>query len=348
MPDSSTGAARHLTLPSWAWPLTLVLGVVVATGSLSYHPAGRLNILWLWLLWAGLPFAGALGSAGFLLFGRDRPWLFRLPRQRRHWYPNRAQRWQMLWLLQLFWLWLGLGMLLGFAVLLLLTDLSFGWSSTLIEGGQTPLFWLQAIAYPWSALWPAAVPDGELLEATRYWRIDPEASGMARAGDWWPFLMASLLCYNLLPRALLAGVAAARHRQLRRAQQKGPRVLAPSLDQTPETSAQPLREASLSDWAQASRVNWEVDAESLGRGDWRDDEQALDRVLAASPEQLLWRVPANRSPVGELADLIDRARRAGVPEQGVSVLTDSQTRAERHLASWRRFAEQRALTWVNP
>lgn len=345
MPDSTAGAARDLTLPPWVWPLALVVGVGIAAGSLSYHPAGRLNILWLWLLWAGLPFMGALASLGFLLFGRDRPWLFRTPRQRLHWYPNRVQRWQMLWLLQLFWLWLGLGMLLGFAVLLLLTDLSFGWSSTLIEGGQVPLLWLQAIAYPWSALWPAAVPDAALLEATRYWRIDPESTGIERAGDWWPFLMASLLCYNLLPRALLAGVSAARYRQLRRAQQ-GPQVRGPSLDKTRENTTEPLREAFQGDWEHASCLDWELDGESLGRGQWQDDERVVDAIVAGSPAQLLWRVPASRSPVGELADLVDRARRAGVPEQGLRVLTDTQTQAERHLASWRRFAEQQALTWV--
>lgn len=347
MPDSSAGVIRDLTLPSWVWLLALALGALIAAGSLSYHPQGRLNILWLWLLWAGLPFAGALVSAGFLLFGRDRPWLFRVPRQRLHWYPNRIQRWQMLWLLQLFWLWVGLGMLFGFAALLLLTDLSFGWSSTLMEGSQAPRVWLQAIAYPWSGFWPAAVPNAELLEATRYWRIDPQATGVDRAGDWWPFLMASLLCYNLLPRALLAGIAAGRCRQLRRAR-PGPQMLGPDPDRNPDSDYPPLREAPMSDWVDASSVDWELGAEGLGQGRWQDDERALDAIVASSPEQLLWRVPAHRSPVGELADLVARAREAGVPEQGLSVLIDTQTREERHLTSWRRFAEQQSLTWVNP
>lgn len=352
MTDTPAGApSARVQLPFYVWPLALLVGVLVAAGSLGYAPGGRLNVLWLWLLWAGLPLLGSLVSVAFLLWGRDRPWLFRWRHQRLHWYPNRTQRWHMLWLLQAFWLWLGAGILLGFLVLLLFTDLAFGWSSTLLSGEHTLLSILETSARPWENLWPAAVPDSGLMEATRYRRIDPEATATERAGDWWPFLMASLLCYNLLPRALLAGLSYGRWWRLARAA-RAPSVTAPPMTPVRAGTETPLKEMPLNAWEAAVTADWELESQpsgpQFGRASWEEDKRALDELLAGKPERLLWRVSANRSPVGEMADLIERARQNDVAEQGLLALTDRQTRTDRHLASWRRFAQQQQLTWVTP
>ena len=87
------------------------------------------------LLWQALAL-GALVSLWVALFGRSRPWLFQWRQREYHWYPTTDQRLHMLWLLQYLWAVAGLGMLLGFWVMLLSTDLAFGWSSTLIDDEQ--------------------------------------------------------------------------------------------------------------------------------------------------------------------------------------------------------------------
>ncbi|WP_347329491.1 DUF2868 domain-containing protein [Marinimicrobium locisalis] len=342
------GPEGRLSLPWWSWPLAAFAGVLVAAGSLSYAPSGRLNVLWLWLLWAGLPLLGALASLAVSAIGRGRPWLFHWRGWRFHWYPSRAQRWQMLYYLQLLWLVVGAGLLVGFSTLLLFSDLAFGWSSTLLGSERPPVSLFNWLSAPWQGLWPGAVPDAALLEATRYVRIAPAHGGVARAGDWWPFLMASLLFYNLLPRALLAGFSLWRWRRRERLRGQT-RVRAPA--GSPASAPSPtLRQGTANDWQGALLLNWELEdatAPTLGTAPWEEDEQTMARLLKSHPERLLWRVPANRSPVAELSDLIQRAREAGVSEQGLWVMADHRTCPERHLASWRHFAQTQALTWVS-
>lgn len=346
MTQSNGAFDTRLQVPFWLWPLAVLIGWMIAAASLSYAPGGRLNVLWLWFLWAGLPLVGTLVAAGAALFGRDRPWLFRWRHKAIHWYPKRIQRWQMLLGLQGFWMLVGLGMLLGFWTLLLFTDLAFGWSSTLLDGDRGPLGLFQVIASPWAPLWPSAVPDAALLEATRYLRIDPQASGTDRAGDWWPFLMASLLFYNLLPRALLALVGLVRVRQLQRAHLQ-PDIQGES--QGDRSAPLTLTASPLADWDDAQVINWERHQQGLptfGEKLWSEDESLLDKLIARKPRTILWQVPANRSPVGELADLVERARAAGIAHQGLRAMANAQTLPERHLTSWRQFASDHQLMWV--
>jgi hypothetical protein len=87
--------------------------------------------------------------------------------------------------------------------LVVFTDLAFGWSTTLrIE--PVSLHGLAAgIAWPWSGLLPAAVPSLELVEYSRYFRLDAggahiaSANGAALLGDWWPFVLTCMLVYGL-------------------------------------------------------------------------------------------------------------------------------------------------------
>lgn len=342
------GPEGRLSLPWWSWPLAALAGVLVAAGSLSYAPAGRLNVLWLWLLWAGLPLLGALVSLALSAAGRSRPWLFHWRGWRLHWYPSLAQRWQMLYYLQLLWLVAGVGLLLGFSTLLLFSDLAFGWSSTLLDNEMPPVALFEWLSAPWSGLWPAAVPDTALLEATRYVRIAPTSGGVERAGDWWPFLMASLIFYNLAPRLLLAAFSLMRWQRWERRRGQT-RVIAPEVS-SPHTPNPTLQRGTADAWQGATVINWELKdaaAPTLGVSAWEEDEQTMTRLLRPVPDRLLWRAPANRSPVAELADLIQRAREAGVAEQGLWVMADSRTQPERHLASWRHFAQTHELTWVS-
>jgi hypothetical protein len=90
--------------------------------------------------------------------------------------------------------------------LVLFSDLAFGWSTTLDVAAPELHAVTHALSRPWAALWPAAVPTPELVEATRYFREtahhDPAASA-----PWWPFLLACMSVYGLAPRVALLGFA---------------------------------------------------------------------------------------------------------------------------------------------
>ena len=95
---------------------------------------------------------------------------------------------------------------IGAAVALVVgSDLAFGWSTTLQLPAERFTAVARALAWPWAWAWPDAAPTGELVEATRYFRgqaFDPQVHG-----GWWPFLVAAMVTYGLLPRVVLLAVA---------------------------------------------------------------------------------------------------------------------------------------------
>ncbi len=336
-------------LPWWLWLLAPLVGILLALGSLSYAPAGRINLFWLWWLWAGLPLLGALLSLIFMALGRGRPWLFRWRERSLRWYPSRVERLSMFLALQVWWLLLGAGMLLAFLVLLLLTDLAFGWSSTLIQAPDQVYRLTSSLSGPWAWFWPAAVPDAALVEATRFVRIAPDLGERRLAGDWWPFLLASLLMYNLLPRVLLIAVAWTWLRWLTRA---GLAVSAPGA-QPDAPPAGETRRDSRAHWQSVPRLAWELSRQQspeaglyLGLEDWQKDEQQLRQFLATAPRRLVWQVNAGRSPLAELADLLALAARSGVERQALELADKDRADPVRHLASWRTFANRQQLVWL--
>lgn len=105
---------------------------------------------------------------------------------------------------------------LGTALALIaFTDLAFGWSTTLRLSSEHVLRLTNLLAWPWHAFWPQAVPGPELIESSRYFRLasaPPSATAAQALTGWWPFLLAAMLTYGLLPRCLLRALAAWRLR----------------------------------------------------------------------------------------------------------------------------------------
>ena len=88
------------------------------------------------------------------------------------------------------------------------SDIAFSWSTTLDLAPETVLGIVQLIASPWGWLAPDTVPTAELVEASQYSRFHgnyvvgtPDAR---LVGQWWPFLVATLVVYGLLLRLVLA------------------------------------------------------------------------------------------------------------------------------------------------
>jgi hypothetical protein len=127
------------------------------------------------------------------------------------------------WQVTVFSQWAALGFflgVLGYALLLIaFTDLAFGWSTTLALDPAAVHRLFAALALPWSGWLPQAVPDPALTEVSRYFRGEAPVLAAERAerlGAWWPFVLATVLVYGLLPRLLLLGWSAWRLRRATR------------------------------------------------------------------------------------------------------------------------------------
>lgn len=101
------------------------------------------------------------------------------------------------------------GLLACILLMLIFTDLAFGWSSTVSLTTQGVVTFVQTLALPWASLAPGALPGTELIEQSRFVRMGtpPSSSSAAQLGNWWPFLFFSIAIYGLVPRLALLGFA---------------------------------------------------------------------------------------------------------------------------------------------
>jgi hypothetical protein len=143
-------------------------------------------------------------------------------RSRRSLY-HAVEPWLLLTIGQTFGVAFNVGVLAAVLRLVVFTDVAFGWSTTLVELDPARFHDLaRAVAWPWRALWPEAVPSPALVEATRYSHLDAAyalAGGGRSAhpelvGGWWRFLVAAVVAYGLAPRALLLALARLRAARL--------------------------------------------------------------------------------------------------------------------------------------
>jgi hypothetical protein len=183
---------------------------------------------------AGAPFVGLLRSGLGWAYARlarrlvdparEAEWraLWHRLRSRRSLY-HAVEPWLLLSLTQGFAVAFNLGALAAVLRLVVFTDVAFGWGTTLVDLDAGAFHALaRGLAWPWRALWPDAVPSRALVEATRYSRLEGAylVAGAGRSarpelvGGWWPFLVAALLAYGLVPRALLLVLSRAREARL--------------------------------------------------------------------------------------------------------------------------------------
>ncbi|MFO7652997.1 MAG: DUF2868 domain-containing protein [Candidatus Krumholzibacteriia bacterium] len=117
---------------------------------------------------------------------------------------GRVDRWIVIHSSQVFAVAFHVGALAGAVYLVVFSDLAFAWSTTLAADGADLQRWTDALSWPWAWAWPQARPSSELIAATRYFRLGagafPQAPSPAGLGGWWPFLVACMAFYGLLPR----------------------------------------------------------------------------------------------------------------------------------------------------
>ncbi len=119
-------------------------------------------------------------------------------------------KWQTVYWSQQFAVAFNIALLLSCLYLVTFTDLAFGWSTTLSFDNSFVKTITDTLSWPWKTIFPAAVPDTNLIESTRFYRLqtinmgtDNDTLSQAQlAGNWWRFLFLSLLVYGFIPRLI--------------------------------------------------------------------------------------------------------------------------------------------------
>jgi len=116
--------------------------------------------------------------------------------------------WPLFRLTQLFGACFNLGLLAATLFRILVSDMAFGWQSTLQISAPSLHGFVKWLALPWSWLFPAGTGYPTLAEIEGSRIILKEGIANLQTPDlisWWPFLLLSVLVYGLLLRLLLLG-----------------------------------------------------------------------------------------------------------------------------------------------
>ncbi|MEX2506696.1 MAG: DUF2868 domain-containing protein [Pseudohongiellaceae bacterium] len=208
------------------------VGLIIALGVLSGDEQGRVNLLYLLVLFVFFPLAGLAFSAIFMLRGSGRGLsglLLSLPLVPPHW--NRqimvavaspARKYWFFYQTQILAVGFGAGGIVAFIFLLLGSDVSFVWRSTLLDAEDIlPL--LNSLALPWW-FWQGAQPSLELLQQTQDYRLAPQEYTAEILGRWWQYALAAQLFYNLAPRLLLLVAARSIYLRKESVQEAAPKI----------------------------------------------------------------------------------------------------------------------------
>ncbi|HQP32099.1 MAG TPA: DUF2868 domain-containing protein [Deltaproteobacteria bacterium] len=118
--------------------------------------------------------------------------------------------WPFFALVQLFGVMFNVGAVGATLIRVLTSDLAFGWQSTVQMSSQAVHLLVKIMSLPWAWLLGGyATPSLAQIEGSRM--VLKEGLGSLATGNlvsWWPFLVAAVVCYGLLPRMLLALLAA--------------------------------------------------------------------------------------------------------------------------------------------
>ncbi len=263
------------------------LGLFAGTGLLAYSGGEPVNVLYFLFFAFVLPLLSMLLSLAAMARA-DRTDAFAVHLSPAYWLPKlfspllgRAEEtvpfspllanWLVIRRSQILALLFSVGLLLALLAMVTGKDLAFSWSSTLDVSSQTLHAIFAAIALPWRAWLPQAVPSPELIELSRHFRLggglEPEmVRNAARLGEWWKFLAMTTLVYAVGLRALFAAAASRGYRRaLRRALLgiDGVRELLRQMREPYVSTRSPREEAGFDGFAEA-----EAPPEGTAAGTW--------------------------------------------------------------------------------
>ncbi len=336
------------------------VGLVITLTFLSGDAQGRVNLLYLLILFVFFPVCGFLVSLVALCLPGGKGvagWLLELPfwpqQWRRELYAmpgGRVRRAWLFYLSQIFTLALGIGCLVAFFFVLLFNDVSFVWRSTFLEAPDL-LPTLNLLALPWS-YWQEAQPSLALLQLSQDFRLGEQNENAQVLGQWWKYALAAQLTYNLLPRTVMLFVSrfvlvvSQRNQHVetgevvtRFAQNSvpGDGKLAPIIREVPDPYV-------LLNWGNAPDAILEYVYGVLGdpldvktRVDAIEESETAVMSAAANDKVMVILVKSWEPPLGELRDLLEgRSVARLIMPLDWDEAQVNETR-DLHLAEWRRF-----------
>jgi len=238
--DTLPGAhflAGWQTLLTLAALLGLALGVSLTAGLLHYRGDEPVNVAWFFAATVGVQWLLLLAALGWWLLRRTtgllddfRPlrailsallWalsagLRRLPGEQRERFravlatiSHRREihgslaAWPLLIITQLFGVCFNLGVLATLLLQVALSDVAFGWQSTLRTSPEEAFQIVSVVATPWAAL-PNPHPTFDQVVASRFaYSAGIQPLSQTAMASWWPFLCYAVALYGLLARLLL-------------------------------------------------------------------------------------------------------------------------------------------------
>lgn len=215
----------------------LGLGISVTAGLLHYRGSEPVNVAWFFAATVGIQWLLLGAAALWWLLRRStallddfRPFhalmsallwalsagLRRLPGERREKFRatlatisrhrelyGSVATWPVLIVTQLFGVCFNLGVLGTLLLQITLSDVAFGWQSTLKTSPEEAYALVSKVATPWSAL-PNPHPTFDQVVASRFaYSAGIQPLSQSAMTSWWPFLCYSVAIYGLLIRALL-------------------------------------------------------------------------------------------------------------------------------------------------
>ncbi len=122
-----------------------------------------------------------------------------------------VERWLLIELSQTLGIAFNVGVLMVCLRLIYFTDLAFGWSTTAEALDVATMHSVvETLSLPWGWLLPDAVPTLELVEQSRFSRLQggfqPGVTDLL-VGKWWRFLVAAVVTYGFAPRVGLWAIA---------------------------------------------------------------------------------------------------------------------------------------------
>ncbi len=184
------------------------LGLLLTLSLMSGDEQGRVNLLYLLLLYVFIPVFSFVVSILSVSFGHGFNFAYLVSlipfwpsaNKREFLILNQQtkSKWILLYQSQLAAVCFSLASLSVFIILLVTTDINFVWRSTILNAEQIyPL--LKWLATPWS-FWQSAQPDLSLLKLTQDSRMLSNSPSGTVFGNWWQFILATQIFYALLLR----------------------------------------------------------------------------------------------------------------------------------------------------
>ncbi len=324
-------------------------GLLLSLGVLSGDESGRVNLLYLLLVYLFIPLFGAILAIASLAKGKGLN-IARVLSTLPIW--SKPQKLKLLQIRQQnvdkYWFFLqsqvaalaySVASLLTFSVLLLATDINFVWRSTLLNAEQLqPL--LSFVALPWW-FWEQAQPTSELLRMTQDSRLIDNYSNTGSFGNWWAFVLATQLVYSFILRGgLLAFASMLISKKLSKEAKKPGNKTQKRMKQVPETHTYASLvhslpyEYTLCNWAAFEQNIVEQLSISPNKTLKEGPRISLDNK-DKNNQPLLILVKAWEPPMGELQDFMQNGNGLIFPIN----LKNKTTIAieEKHLKEWQRF-----------